>query len=115
MIAVASDIDAATELQFGAFGIAIVSDAARAAGIASLPTPITEANTDFWQTWQPFLRKLVVKTAVGIEPNFMFQYDIDSKAMRKIKPGDAIVLVVENSASTGIEFAAHLRLLFKYH
>jgi len=51
---VSSDQGAAVELQTGAFGAIIVSDTAVAAGVASLPDPVTDASDDGWFVWVPF-------------------------------------------------------------
>ena len=115
LLTVYSDQIAANEIWHGAIGLAVVSDAARAAGIASLPTPITEANTDFWQTWRPYGGRFSFITGAGFEAQGATNYEIDSKAMRKIKPGDAIVLVAEQGAAVGSDLIVDMRLLFKYH
>ncbi len=107
---ISSDQGTAIEDQVGAMGFMVVNDLAIAAGVASLPGPVTDANDDGWFVWVPFaLRGLadVENSAVISE-----QYEFDSKAMRKVEEGFGIVLVVENaSASFGITFMDAFSLL----
>ncbi len=48
MFSMVSDQVAAQEDPFGAYGLAVVSDQARVAGVASVPSPITDQNSDLW-------------------------------------------------------------------
>ena len=114
ILSVMSDQFAATEFQIGAAGIAVVTTAAFTAGIASLPTPVTESSWDGWLWYQSFCQRVVFGTAVGIEPQFVTSYDIDSKAMRKVGPDETIVCIAENaSASHGISVVCPIRQLMK--
>ena len=45
---VQSDQVAATEVQTGAMGMAVVSDQASALGVTAVPTPATDAASDLW-------------------------------------------------------------------
>ncbi len=94
-----SDQTAATERQLGAFGICVASDAAVAAGAASLPGPVTELDDDLWQTWLPLQGALTVVSGVG----FILQdnkIQIDSKAMRRIQQGQSLAIMAENASAT---------------
>ena len=66
----------------GAVGIGVVSSAAFAAGIASVPTPITEAAWDGWM-WHKFF-----DIHGGSSAPVLFgdrnSIEVDSKAMRKV-------------------------------
>ena len=65
---------------FGAMGIAVVQTPAFAAGIASVPTPIAEANSDAWLYHKFFdLRSGLTNDADG---SGRFEVEVDSKAMR---------------------------------
>jgi len=88
-------LDTATALGgfVGAFGIAVVSSPAFAAGGGSVPTPVTEANWDGWMFWTPI--QLVSADAIagagvslaGNQVNSVsaaLNIEIDSKAMRKV-------------------------------
>ena len=83
----------------GAVGIGIASLAAVTAGIASVPTPTTEADNDNW-LWHRFF---YVRSAGVITPvadsnggvSAVFRVEIDSKAMRKFTDGESIYAAVE--------------------
>ena len=77
---------------FGAIGFAIVTSAAAAAGVASIPTPITEAGWDGW-----FLHRYFdVRTGTSAADGSGFaRLELDSKAMRKVNEDEAIVMVSE--------------------
>ena len=108
---IASDQGAALEDQIGAVGILVVQELARAAGAASLPSPFTDAKNDAWFAIQGFQQRQA-SDAAG--PSI--QYPFDSKSMRKIEDGNAIVLMVENGhASFGLKVNLYLRILFKLH
>ncbi len=110
-VMVQSDQVAATEVCFGAMGMAVVSDQARAAGIASLPTPITDEPDDAWFVYVPW----AVGGSVAGGPGFL-NFAFDSRAQRKIED-HAIVIVLENAAAGGIgcDIATKFRILFKLH
>ena len=113
---VQSDQAAVAERPFGALGFAVVSDEAAVAGAASVPGPITNAQSEKFFVWQPWQAAAVVDSAnVAIQP--MERFEFDSKAMRKIQNGDAIVVMMENGALAGIgaQFILQFRLLFKLH
>jgi len=101
----------------GAFGIAIASTAAVAAGIGSVPTPLTEQTWEGWLYWSAFAVKgITATTADGV--NALAHYTkeiIDSKAMRKIGSDMSLyaaVDVVEGGVSTA-ELFHDSRMLFK--
>ena len=81
----------------GAFGIGIASLAAVTAGTGSLPTPITEQDSENWLFWRAFSLQSATATiadgvnAVGVHVDF----EIDSKAMRKFPTDLALYSIVE--------------------
>jgi len=81
----------------GAFGIGKTSLAAFTAGIASVPTPITEQGQENWLYWQPFNVNAISATiADGVNANaVVFETVIDSKAMRKMDVGDVLYAAIE--------------------
>jgi len=108
---VASDQASSSEEPFGALGFAIVSQNALTAGVASVPGPITDEIEDRWFVYEYF--QAYFATGQGVTWQ---RYAFDSKAMRKIQDGDAIVIMVENAHSTmGMEFIVKFRILFKLH
>ena len=88
------------EETIGAFGAIVINDLAIAAGVASIPGPVTDESDDGWFVWQPF-GSLYGAVTVGTasRPTLMpIQYD--SKAMRKVEEGFGIAFVVENAHPT---------------
>ncbi len=95
---VKSDQAAANENQVGALGMAVVSDEAFAAGVASVPTPITSIGSDLW-----FVHQLYWANAIDLTDNAKpgVQYVIDSKAMRRVDQGQDLLVISELSALGG--------------
>ena len=78
---------------FGAFGIGKVPVTAFAAGIGSVPTPITEIDWDGW-LYHTFID--VRRGAASLTNGMGFQrVEIDSKAMRKLDSQEVIYGVLE--------------------
>jgi len=108
---VASDQASVSEEPFGAIGFALVSQNALTAGVASIPGPITNEPDDRWFVYETFQAYFATGEGVSWQ-----RYDFDSKAMRKVEDGDALVVMVENAHSTmGLEFIVKFRILFKLH
>jgi len=108
LFSVASDQAAAGESQLGALGFIVVSDLAVAAGAASIPGPVTDASDDGWFVWVPFGQESI-RAAGGPQS---FQYEFDSKAMRRVEEGFAIAIMVENAHATeGLDFWCGTSLL----
>jgi len=108
-----TDGGAAGEAPAGAFGITRVKLPALAAGIGSIPTPITEGESDNWQMWEPLQCSFR-----GVEdPLQSVIKTVDVKAMRKFVDGDGIAGVVENGsvAAQGANFNFQGRFLFLLH
>ena len=105
---VQSDQVAAREECFGAMGMIMVRDPAAAVGGASLPGPLTEAFDDGWFVWEPW----ACSKSSGDGDALVHAASFDSKAQRKFRGGDTIVVMVENSASGfGVEFELNFRML----
>jgi len=86
----------------GAIGLGLTSSEGTAAGIASVPTPVTEISAETWLWWDFFSMRSVTD-AEAINQGGMAQYmlEIDTKAMRKMNVGDSLYLAVEASAVSG--------------
>ena len=94
----------------GAFGAAIVSAQAFAAGAGSIPGPWSNADFEGWFIWQAVSYFYDVTTDVG---RLVFPtQEIDSKAMRKFDTGETIVFMFESQAPA-LSVSAPVRLLFK--
>jgi len=81
----------------GAMALGIATAPAFAAGIASVPTPLAEPEWDGWIFWVPFSLTAVLAIASpdsgGVSAHF--DYEVDSKAMRKQRVGDTLYCAVE--------------------
>ena len=116
LLSVMSDQIAASERPFGAFGMAVVSDQAVAAGVASVPTPYQEADSDFWFVHQFFAGAVQFASSVGLwgGSSVITQYVIESKAMRKVSPDQTVIAVLDNgNTSDGLLYRLDLRMLSK--
>ncbi len=80
---------------FGAFGIGIASLAAFTAGIASLPTPITEEDSENWLYHQYFGITSKLDTLSAGEELASYRVEIDSKAMRKVSQDQVTYAALE--------------------
>jgi len=106
-----TDNVAASEQQFGSFGMIVVSSLAIAAGIASIPGPVTDVGTDGWFVYVPLMQGHRFSSATSVFAAGV-RYDFDSKAKRKIEEGTGIALVVENASATfSFRVALNMRLL----
>jgi len=86
----------------GAAGIALVNSDAFAAGVASVPGPLTDSHWDAWM-WHSFFDVRAITATIGDGVNANAIQDrliIDSKAMRKWDPAETLVLVVEGVETT---------------
>ena len=110
-----SDQVVATERPLGAFGIGIVGEEARAAGVASMPGPYDNAADERWM-YHTFMSSTFILTSADA---WEFREDrilVDTKSMRKMESDDAIVAVAEvGSAAVGALINCQLRLLFLLH
>jgi len=110
-----SDQGAASEVPFGELGMIIVSEAAAAAGAASIPTPGSEEEAS-WFVWNAWIVAFLFGDATGFNGDSGHQYQIDSKGMRKVGLDDQLLLVVQNSsAAHGNNFIVNGRMLLKLH
>ncbi len=93
----------------GAYGIGIVSDQAFAAGAASVPGPWSDPDFP-WLVWESFEGLYIFHDATG-QSNFQgFQFD--SKAMRKVKQNETVVVVCESQAGA-FDLSSAFRMLVK--
>jgi len=112
-VLVISDQIAAQEEGLMGLGFGVFSDTAVAAGVASLPDPITNESDDLW-----FVHKFVFNliTASGLGGNIGGIQSFDSKAMRKVEEGSDIAVVVSNASGVfALEFWLKFRMLVKLH
>jgi len=79
----------------GAFGIGIASAAAVNAGIASVPTPITELDNENWLYWTVLSAHGSVPLSTSLGEETKQSIVVDTKAMRKFDDGLAIYAAAE--------------------
>jgi len=114
-----SDQAAATESQFGAIGLCVISDQASAIGVTAVPTPITDLASDLWLMHQVMFGEFLFGTAVGFQDlvGSSSSYSIDSKAARKVNDDEDVVFVAEADGvlGSGINLKIGGRVLIKEH
>ena len=106
----------ATEHQFGAIGMCVVSDQALAIGITAVPVPGDDAASDLWFLHQWMFSAIDFATAIGFDSDAGAHYHIDSKAARKVNDDQDLVVVVQGlTLGEGVTFAVGGRILIKEH
>ena len=110
-----SDQSATTEFCQAVLSAQVVTQVAAAAGIASVPTPQTETDADFF-IYQGLFQRHRNLTAVGFQDMGRDQaWEIDSKAMRKVSTDDDVVFVTEIRGAPGANISIEGRMLIKLH
>jgi len=108
---VVSDQTVALEDQVGALGMIRVTDRAIAAGIASIPGPVTDGDDDGWFLWLPIAQVGGLTLDAGGVPPYL----IDSKAQRIVREGQQLAVVVENASPTaGFSMLLSMRALSRF-
>ncbi len=111
----ASDQTTTDEWPQGATGLIVVNDQALAAGIASIPDPITNGDAP-WYVWQGLETHFVTATEIGVIEVAGQQFTIDSKAMRKVGSNEDVAVVAVNAHATqGARIGLVGRMLIKTH
>ena len=115
-IRIVSDQAANTENQYIIVAKIVVKSPAVSAGIASVPTPVTEAGADFF-VYEPISAGLIVSSATSVlEAGNQRSYD--SKAMRKVQDDEDVITLAETPAtgiSEGLTLFQSDRILIKLH
>ena len=108
-----SDQQAASELPFGTFGDIVVTDQAVAAGVASIPDPDSIGGDPDagWFIIKPVVNFFQFLTGVGFDAQSGPQFELDSKAMRKVGPNDDVASVFAQSAAVGGNIFINGRML----
>ena len=116
VLTVVSDQAVASEFVQGVFSMQVVTAVAAAAGVASVPTPLTETDADY-HVYQPFANSFIDATTVGFheQSGQGMSWMIDSKSMRKVGVDDDCAMVVEGVGSNGFNVAVGGRMLIKLH
>jgi len=83
------------------FGLGIFSTDAVALGATAVPDPADEPQYP-WLWWKEF--RLDSKTTTGLTGGWGIaaqRYEVDTKAMRKVKPGESLVMVFQSTNLAG--------------
>jgi len=84
----------------GAFGMVVATDTAVAAGAASLPGPITDANDDGWMLWTSVTTDTISQ-----------RVHVESRGMRRVEEGYSVVLMGEGGGTASQNFGFALSVL----
>jgi len=82
------------------WGLGIVSTDASIAGSASMPDPAGEAEYP-WMWWNTLVLRSNLAAGINSWGSSNQRLDIDTKAMRRVKPGQSLVMVIEASGASG--------------
>jgi len=79
----------------GAVGIGVVSSEAFTAGVASIPTPYSDADWGGWLMWRSFAHHFEFQSSVS---SFLasWSFEVDSKAMRRFSPNEVMVFIAQS-------------------
>ena len=97
----------------GAFGMGVVSAEALGIGVTAVPTPFSDADWGGWMVWRSFSAAYEVGSG-NAAIRGSWEFEIDSKAMRKVEANSALVFVAE-SQSGDFELSSPLRVLVMLH
>ena len=101
----------------GAVGVCLVNSDAFAAGVGSVPGPLTDSNWDAWFYHRFFsLHALTATLADGVNGVAAHErFQIDSKAMRKWDPAETLTMVVDvvERGAAAMRINSDTRLLLK--
>ncbi len=110
-MSIRSDQQAASEDQFGALGMVVVTDAALAAGAASISGPITDIGDDGWFIHMMNFDRFSFISAVGTE-GVVSKYSGDFKSKRIVHEGQSIAIMYESAPTgDGLVVVAGIRML----
>jgi len=112
-----SDQTAAAEAPRGILGVIVVKNTAVLIGATAIPDPLNEGNEDFYvyQSFQMPTTRQQGGAGAFIETGIT-QYEIDSKAMRKVDDTEDQAFMVRNISETeGLLFTFVGRTLIKLH
>ena len=114
LLHVESDQTAAGEVPQGVFTHGVVSEQAAAAGVASVPSGVTEAEGDFF-VYEGFIDSFIFGDGTGFIEPAGINIVIDSKAQRKVGINEDIAQVIELRTAFGATVAVEGRMLIKLH
>ncbi len=84
-----------------------------AIGITAVPTPITEEDWDGWFVYEVLAGTFRFGSAIGFNQESPVGIHFDSKAQRKVEDDNAVVVVLQNPMTVGVDFFIKFRQLYK--
>jgi len=108
------DQSSATQRFRGALGRIVVSDQASAAGVASIPGPVTNTDAPFY-VYEPLMTSMLFADGTGVQTPSGTLIIVDSKAMRKVGNNEDYVSVLEQVSADGVIISQIGRTLVKLH
>ena len=110
------DPGAISDMIFVGIGLCIVTVDAFAIGATAMPGPLTDIDFDWW--WHSIFALGPVAVATELENSIIgnVRFEIDSKAMRKIKPNETLAFMMEGQQEGGTptyDASVAVRTLFK--
>jgi len=117
---VRSDQLAASENWGIFYAEAVVSSEASGVGVSAVPQPESNPSSDMFFVYEGVLGSIRVSTAVGFGEGHAggIERVIDSKAMRKVEPGQDLISIGESCSTSGyagVQLLAYTRTLVKLH
>ena len=94
-----------------------MTDSATAAGIGSVPTPLSQTDADYF-VYQPWFAGFTFGSSASFtnSPSQDHAWVVDSKAMRKVGLDDDVATVVEAGVGTfGVNVSVEGRFLVQLH
>ena len=82
------------------FGLGIISSDAFAAGAASIPDPASEPEYP-WLWWGAMFLQANVAAAQEVWGQTAMRLEVDSKAMRRVKPRESLTWIVQTAGAAG--------------
>jgi len=95
----------------GAIGMGVVSAEAFGVGITAVPEPWNDGDWGGWFMWRSFAGRLEFDDASGVVFTD-WGLEIDSKAMRRVKTNEVVVIVAE-SITGAFDVSPGMRMLVK--
>lgn len=111
-VSVAPSDPSASAIIRGAIGIGVVTAEAFAAGSGSIPRPFENADWGGWLAWRSFGYIWDVTTDIDRHITSI-QFELDSKAMRKVPNSGVVVIVADSQGGGAFQIFNGFRVLVK--
>ena len=102
----------ATTTIHGAFGIGLVNEVAGALGVTGIPGPWSECGWGGW-LYHRFFNTFWNFNSASSALYTHIEYEIDSKAMRKVETEQRLMLIIESGGGNSFDAAVSFRMLMK--